>query len=116
MIRVLAAGVVAAAAVAGLSAAAIASTAQKPSLRLVSIQPLKIRGVYFRPRERVRVRAAVENSIHTRSTRTTDRGSFAVAFVEVAYDPCSTFLLVTAVGAHGERAALKLPQRECPPG
>ena len=43
-------------------------------------------------------------------------GAFKVSFdVPTAFDPCLESLRITAVGARGSDAALKLPQRACPP-
>jgi hypothetical protein len=100
------------------AAAAIASSSSsrpQPRLRLVSAAPLKVRGIAFYPYERVRVTASTGRGVvRAKRTRTTAQGVFVVSFARVLYDPCNS-LLVRAVGARGDRAAVKRPMRECAP-
>ena len=87
-----------------------------PALRLVSTQPLSVRGVHFKSYERVRVTQHVDTSKRSKLVRASATGAFKVTFdVPMATDPCLESVRVTAVGARGSEAALKLPQRACPP-
>jgi hypothetical protein len=104
----------------GCSAFAIAVPAVAagpvPALRLVTAQPLTVRGMHFKPYERVRVTQHVEMNKRSKLVRATSTGTFKVTFaVPMAIDPCLQSVRVTAVGLRGSEAALKLPQRACPP-
>jgi hypothetical protein len=85
-----------------------ASTAIQPGLRVVKREPLVLRGTHFRARERVRV--FYGSYLHR--TTTNAIGTFSVTFTN---DDRCTGGLVRAIGASGDRAALKLPQPLCPP-
>jgi hypothetical protein len=87
-----------------------------PALRLLSNQPLTVRGAHFKAHERVRVTAYADAAKRSKLVRSTTIGTFKVSFdVPMAFDPCVESLRVTAVGARGSDAVLKLPQRACPP-
>ena len=88
------------------------SLAGKPALRLVSASPLKIRGLRFVPKERVRV--LVVEADATKRVSADAQGSFVATFHETSTDRCSA-LSVLAVGLRGSRAALKSPGPLCPP-
>jgi len=89
---------------------------QAPALRLVSDQPLTVRGVHFKAHERVRVTEHLESAKRTKVVRATSTGAFTVTFdTSMPLDPCLESIRVTAVGGRGSDAALKLPQRACPP-
>jgi hypothetical protein len=106
--------VVAAALVSLLPASAGAeSLAGKPALRLVSTSPLKIRGLRFVPKERVRV-MVLEAGSATKRVRADKRGTFVASFNETSVDRCSA-LSVLAVGSRGSRAEWKRPGPLCPP-
>jgi hypothetical protein len=88
----------------------------KPSLRLLVKSPLTVHGVGFHAKEKVRVTVSVASVKRVRVVRTTTAGAFTVEISNVGpYDPCNDPLLVIAAGANGDNAALKLPQRACPP-
>lgn len=92
------------------------AAAPAPALRLVTDQPLSVRGVHFKSHERVRVTQHVEAVTRSKVVRATAKGTFKVTFaVPVAIDPCLESVRVTAVGGRGSEAVLKLPQRACPP-
>jgi hypothetical protein len=95
----------------GLAAAAgSAAPARTPTLRVDS------HGIYgrnFNGRERVRL-TFVFQIREVRQVRTTATGAF-VTPLPAAYDPCTEALSIAAVGARGDVARLKLPQRACPP-
>ena len=96
-------------------AAPAAARAVKPSLTLAAAQPATVRGAHFARLERVRVSFGTGDNSATRTVRTTASGTFvATAPAAFAYSPCGAPLVVSAVGARGDRATLKVPQRECP--
>jgi hypothetical protein len=105
-----------AASIAGSSLAAAVPTT-RPSIRIVSMAPLTVRGTHFAARERVRVtfRTSVDAPVVT--VRATAAGTFTTATpVGLTYDRCSTPLFVSAAGASGDHVVLKVPLRLCPPG
>jgi hypothetical protein len=104
--------VAASAATLALAAATASAADLRPALRVVDRQPLVVRGVHFRPHERVRLTGA---AIRPASVTTTAAGSFVVRLTQTSDDRCSGVMLLVAVGAAGDRAVLKLPQPECPP-
>jgi hypothetical protein len=102
-----------------LIAAALAApagrAAPKPHLVLTVAQPPTVRGTHFAARERVRVTFTAGGDGSVRSIRTSRSGAFvARAPGDFAYSPCGAPLVVVAIGARGDRATLKVPQRECP--
>jgi hypothetical protein len=107
--RAIAVGAVVAAALAVLTGLALGSgtAAKHPRLRLAEPAPLEVRGLGFRPQERVRVVAGAGHASVTRRARASRRGSFAVAFAFAA-SHCSG-LSVVAIGNAGSRATLKRP-------
>jgi hypothetical protein len=88
----------------------------KPALRLLDRQPVTLRGWGFKERERVRV-TVVANRTFVRTVRTTAAGTFRVTFdgAFLSSDRCGNGWTITARGARGDAATLKLPQPECPP-
>jgi hypothetical protein len=98
--------------VAGIGEAS--GSAAKPSLRLMSRQPLVAQGKSFLARERVRVRVSGDATT-TRSVRATAEGSFGVRFEDVTVGRCDA-IRVVATGARGSQATLKtLPAPACNP-
>jgi hypothetical protein len=99
----------------GLLATTAAAAAAAPTLRLVSVAPLRIQGSHFQSGERVRATFVGER----RSTRTIlvgAGGTFTLTFPTLpAADPCSSFSIL-AVGSAGSHAALRhRPLPLCPP-
>ena len=93
-----------------------AGATAKPALRLLGKQPLAVRGTSFKPSERIRVSFSTSTGKAVRSVRSSRAGTFtAQAPATLAYDPCLESLVVRAIGARGDDARLKLPQRACPP-
>jgi hypothetical protein len=98
-------------------AVAIAAPAapQRPAVYVASPAPLTVRGVAFRPAERVTVSVV---SVGWRSSRTvvaTRRGSFAAVFRERALDRCGRGA-IRAVGNRGSVAVAKFTApTACPP-
>jgi len=84
-----------------------APAAAAPRLTLVHSQPFVVRGLGFKPHERVVVRAAARTVI----VRTTSLGRFLATFTS---DRCSGGRVV-AVGASGDQAVLRLPPAMCAP-
>jgi hypothetical protein len=99
-----------------LTAAWGSGSASRAALRVRSTSPLTVRGLHFKASERVRVAVVATGKRAVKRIRATARGTFTTSgFRSVGYDPCSSDLFVSAAGSRGSRAALKVPQRECPP-
>lgn len=104
-----------AAAVAGaaLNAGAVAERPGE-SLRLLSLQPLRIQGQHFAAREHVRVDLSGSARKRVRVV-TTGTGSFTVRFHGIVATRCDV-IRVVAIGSSGSRARLKyLPAPACLP-
>jgi hypothetical protein len=91
-----------------------ASTKSQATLRLVSKQPLVLRGTRFVDDERVRVTVYSQGNRSVKRVRAVNAGRFVVRFSDVFVDRCSG-LRALAVGDEGSRAWLKLPDPACPP-
>jgi hypothetical protein len=89
------------------------SEAARPSLRLVDRDPFTVKGLNFKPRERVKVVLHADEVMSRRATAN-ELGAFLVRFGEVSIGRCDAFS-VRAFGSRGSRAALKLPQPACLP-
>ena len=85
-----------------------------PSLRLVTLTPLTLRGAGFAPAETVRVVLTPGRGRKpaVRTARATTAGSFRVRYALVALEPCHGFVVATATGSAGSRATWK---RACRP-
>jgi hypothetical protein len=82
----------------------------KPRLLVGELHPLTVRGVSFKPRERVTV--TVDGGRRgTRTMRTGDRGAFTARFT-VAIPRCGT-VTIRAVGGRGSRAVTQVPRPDC---
>ena len=104
---------VAAAVVAGSVAAA--PVKPKPQLLMATARPAEMHGSHFAGGERVVVSFSTGGDAATRAVRATATGTLvAMAPAGFTYSPCGAPLVVTALGARGDRATLKVPQRECP--
>jgi hypothetical protein len=88
----------------GIASPAATRTASKPALKVIQRTPLKIRGIHFNLRERVRITAASNAKSAVRNVRTTARGRFTVDLGNW----CDA-VTVKAVGARGDRAKLVVP-------
>jgi hypothetical protein len=93
-----------------LGAGAATST---PVLRLRTLAPFSVRGLHFRPSERVRVTLEAQGS-YVRRTRASAAGTFVVTFRGVDVDRCNGYL-VSAVGARGSKARLHSVPLMCAP-
>ena len=107
------AGVIALAVVAVGSQAAGAPEVKRspPTLRVASVQPLKVKGMRFVPHERVRVTLEGSGESATRRARASVTGSFVVSFAGGA--TCNGFS-VRAAGNRGSRASLQFSSLLCP--
>jgi hypothetical protein len=86
-----------------------APTAPKPTLRVVTREPLVVRGTGFRPAEKVRVFALGSLKRLVRQTTTDARGTFKASF-RLGADRTS-HLVVAAVGSQGSRATVAVKRR-----
>ena len=85
-----------------------------PKLRLVSRQPLVVRGEDFRPAERVVVTALTPIGPKRVIVRATAKGRFGATF-SLPNQPCGKAFAVRAVGGQGSRATLGVPGPPCVP-
>jgi hypothetical protein len=81
-----------------------------PTLRVRTYDPFVVRGLHFRPLERVKLTL---DGTWTRRARADGFGRFLAAFRGVAVDVCDGFV-VKALGSAGSRASMRTPARECP--
>jgi len=97
-------------------AAAVPSTpaATGPALRVEGTHPYVVRGVAFRPGERVALTATTLLGPRQLVLRATRAGRFAVTF-RLPTQSCGSPLGLRAVGALGSRVTLRLPSRPCVP-
>lgn len=85
-----------------------------PKLRLVSQQPLVVRGVGFRPAERVVVTAITPAGPKRVAVRATATGRFN-ATLRLVDQPCGDAVAIRALGSRGSRAWLDVAARPCIP-
>jgi len=104
----------------GSRTSTVASTSvlsASPALMLSSARPLVVHGLRFADGERVKVTFRAGGLTLARTVRATVTGSFALAAPSsLAYDPCSTALVVIARGTTGDLVVVKRPPRGCAPG
>jgi hypothetical protein len=106
------------------TASTSAGAERKAVLRLVDRDPLTVKGEGFKPRERLRVHAAVSDPLKVsayapeapqRVIRASATGTFRVVFAETALDRCGT-VHVVAIRSQGNAVVLKPPpQPMCMP-
>lgn len=97
------------------ASAAPAVAASPPALRALTMEPLAVHGVRFRPAERITVRVAAAGSVRVHVIRATATGSFTTTFTAVALGRCAPYF-VTARGSRGSVATLRRsPFRDCAP-
>lgn len=103
---------------AAIGAAALTAPAAQsgtvPKLRLVTLQPLIVRGESFRPHERVVVTAMTPSGGMRVVVRATSRGRFGATF-RLPNQPCGKAFAVRAVGARSRPATLSVPAPPCVP-
>jgi hypothetical protein len=85
------------------------TTAAAPTLRPVSLAPLRMRGAGFQPRERVRVTLTTRANVWRTTLRAGAAGRFIYRpGVLIAFDPCRGTIVVVARGvSSGRRATWK---------
>ena len=103
-----------AASTAGATVSDVDAAKRTAKLHATSTQPLKVRGVGFAPRERVRVTARSRSAAKAKAVVASAAGRFEVTFPTIAVDRCNG-AVVSALGSEGSRVGLKLPQPLCPP-
>ncbi len=91
-----------------------AQSGTAPKLRLVTVQPLVVRGESFRPGERVVVTAMTPSGAKRVVVRATSRGRLGAAF-GLPNQPCGKAFAVRAVGAASRPATLAVPAPPCVP-
>jgi hypothetical protein len=102
---------------AAIGAAALAVPAAQSGTvpkRLVTVQPLVVRGESFRPGERVTITALTASGSSRVLVRASSAGRFK-ATVRFIARPCGTSLGVRALGSLGSRTTLRLPGVPCIP-
>jgi hypothetical protein len=97
----------------GAGTPAQATSSVAPSLRLVRLTPLTLRGSGFRVGERVRITVSFRRIRAARTVRADRRGRFTFRYTTLlALEPCRGTLVVTAVGtSSARRATYKRPCR-----
>jgi hypothetical protein len=103
-----------AAALVALALAVGSSASSRPTLRVADEHPLAVSGSYFHPGEPVRLVVIGTFGQKSLRIRATVRGRFLARFAGLSGGPC-VLRRVTAVGAHGSRAVLRLPPGACQP-
>ena len=98
-----------------VTSATSAGSGRRPSLQLAGDDPVTVVGRDFAPRERTRLTLVAGATRAVRETQADRRGGFRASFPGVFVDRCSASVSVAAVGSRGSRAAVKRPQRQCPP-
>jgi hypothetical protein len=99
-----------------LSATAIAARAAPatPALRIARLEPLIIKGVRFRPSERVRVAGFVNQTKVAITARSNAAGTFTIDLGnDVHLEGCSAGAFLKAVGSQGSVAMFRIPPRAC---
>ena len=86
-----------------------ASSARTPALRVMTREPLAVRGTGFRPAEKVRITALGSIKRLVRQTTADERGTFKASF-RLGADRTS-HLVVAAVGSQGSRAFVSVKRR-----
>lgn len=95
-----------------VGAAAPAARTYSPMLRVIDLTPVTVKGLRFKPGERVRVVLSADGR-HVRSVRATRNGSFVARFAAVYAELCTAFQL-RATGSSGAVAfAVRKPPLQC---
>jgi hypothetical protein len=96
-----------------LAAAAVASAAVSPHLRIAARAPLQLAGTGFRPGELVSVRVDYADETYRRKARAANGGTFSARFPEIRLARCGRDLAVGASGNRGSRVRYTLHQLAC---
>jgi hypothetical protein len=95
------------------AAASRQTAAPKPKLHVYAGSPVRVTGVGFHARERVKLTFTADG-VWRRALRTTSTGRFAAVFLDVTLDRCTGYA-VLARGASGTMATLKVMPVACAP-
>jgi hypothetical protein len=93
------------------TAAQAAGAVVAPTLRIVTTDPLVVRGAHFRAAERV----TVKGPSVTRVVHTTASGTFRANLGVVPTDRCSMPMRIVATGALGDKAVFLPARAMCAP-
>ncbi len=85
-------------------------TARHARLLPTQVNPLRLKGTGFVPRERVRLKVVRDMGSSARSVTASRSGSFVVTFSRLSACDATT---VTAVGSRGSRASFTFSQIVC---
>jgi hypothetical protein len=92
-------------AVAAIAAGTASAAPPTPRILLASTQPVAVRGVHFRPAERVFVTATLNGDTGRKTVIATATGTFLVRFTALTAEGCTSYFL-HARGSDGSTAAL----------
>jgi hypothetical protein len=112
MFVLLTAVILAAAATATGTLAAVGEHAVSARLLLVDDAPVMFRGVGFKPAEVVRITVDTPARDVTRTTTASSAGGFTMTVPGVGANACRGFA-ATAIGSKGSRATFKRPPGQC---
>ena len=87
----------------------------RPHLKVTSLAPARVAGSGFQARERVVVTVSGTATHLKRAVLTSAAGTFVARFTAGVSAPGCHQVAVVALGARGDRAAWKSPQRPCGP-
>jgi hypothetical protein len=92
--------------------AGAARNQRAPTLRVVDLAPLTVRGTGFVPAEKVRLalRPGRPRAV-VRTVSAGPSGSFRAGFGLAAVEPCRGAVVITATGSRGSRASVRRPCR-----
>jgi hypothetical protein len=94
----------------GLAGTAAAEATKRPTLRIVSMAPLTVRGLSFKPGEPVKLLVVAGKPL-SRAVKAGPRGGF-VARLGVEVKGCQA-VVVQAIGARGSRAMVDVTTPGC---
>jgi len=87
----------------------------RPQVRLAAFSPARVAGTGFQARERVVVKVTGGPNQLARAVVTSARGAFVARFAAAIAATGCRQLVITAVGASGDRAAWKSLPKSCGP-
>jgi hypothetical protein len=86
----------------------------RPTVRVAQLSPVVVAGERFRPVERIVIRLATSTRTHTRTLRTTRRGTFVARFETASAHRCNGGVSVVVTTASGLVAKARTPEALCP--
>jgi hypothetical protein len=88
----------------------------RPAIRFFELKPATVRGVNFKPSERVTIVGDYNGLERTKRTEADRRGIFIIRLGgTVKLTGCHAGVEIRARGSRGSAATLKIPPRECAP-